>query len=86
MLVKFALRGRRGRRWAFDLSSVPAESTRTAGKFFGFFLIVFALLWVGFPAAMLIRELGAGRGGPELLIILPFPVIGIGILLFSTLR
>lgn len=75
--------GGRGRRWALDLSSVPAESTRTASKFFGLFIIVFALFWGGFPVAGLIHELEAGRIRPDLLLFLLFPVIGVGILLYG---
>lgn len=75
--------GRRGRSWALDLSSVPAESTQSGSRFFAFFVIVFALLWGGFPVVGLIHELEAGRVRPDLLLFLIFPAIGIGILLFG---
>lgn len=83
MAVNINLRGGRGRRWRIDLSSPPVESHQTGSKVGAIFMIVFALIWGGFPIVGLISTLQSGDSGPETIIFLIFPVIGVGILLFG---
>lgn len=73
----------RGRRWRIDLSSPPVEAHQTGSKVGALFLILFSLIWGGFPTVGLFSILGSGDAGPELFIFLIFPIIGIGILLFG---
>ncbi|MBE9556295.1 MAG: hypothetical protein IMF08_05510 [Proteobacteria bacterium] len=73
----------RGRRWWIDLSSPPVEAHQTDSKAGGVFLILFALAWGGFSTVGLVSKLQSDDVGPELLIFLIFPIIGIGMLLFG---
>lgn len=73
----------RGRRWRIDLSSPPVEAHQTGSKVGALFMILFSLIWGGFPTVGLFSMLGSGDAGPELFIFLIFPIIGVGILLFG---
>ena len=75
--------GGHGKRWELDLSAVPVERVQSGGRAFGVFLIVFALIWGGAPVFGLVSELQAGRYGPEILLFLIFPVVGVAVLLFG---
>ena len=75
--------GRRGRRWRLDLSSPPVEAHQAGSKIGAVFLILFALIWGGFPTVGLFSILQSGDLGPEAVIFLIFPVVGVGILLFG---
>jgi len=85
MAISINLGGGRGRgkRWRIDLSSPPVEAHQTGSKAGAVFLILFALVWGGFPVVGLFSVLQSGDVGPELFIFLIFPVIGVGILLFG---
>jgi hypothetical protein len=73
----------RGRRWRIDLSSPPVEAHQTGSKVGALFMILFSLIWGGFPTVGLFSMLGSGGAGPELFIFLTFPIIGGGILRFG---
>ena len=75
--------GGRGRHWQIDLSSPPVEALQSGSKFGAIFLILFALVWGGFPTIGLFSMLQSGDLGGEAFLFLLFPVIGIGILAFG---
>jgi len=83
MALSINLGGGRGRRWRIDLSSPPVEAHQTGSKVGALFLILFALIWGGFPTVGLVSKLQSGDFGFELLIFMIFPIIGVGILLFG---
>jgi hypothetical protein len=86
MVISINLGGGRARRWRIDLSSPPVEAHQTGGKAGALFLILFALVWGGFPTVGLFSMTRAGDFGPELFIFLIFPIIGVGIMLFGIHR
>lgn len=75
--------GGRGRHWQIDLSSPPVEAHQTGSRFGALFLILFALVWGGFPTVGLFSMLQSGDMGAEAFLFLLFPVIGLGMLAFG---
>lgn len=64
-----------------DLSAFPATAERKGSIFGGLFITVFALLWGGMPLYGLLTA--DGLEGSEQIIMMIFPAIGFGILLFG---
>lgn len=78
--MSFAIRSNN---WEIDLDRLPVTVERNAGVFFGLFIFLFGCVWGGFPVFGLIRNgFDLGRG-PEQLLFLIFPLIGVGIALFG---
>lgn len=75
--------GGRGRRWQIDLSALPVEAHQTGSRFGAMFLILFALIWGGFPAVGLVSVVQSGDFGPEAFLFLLFPAIGLAILAYG---
>jgi hypothetical protein len=73
----------RSRRWRIDLSSPPVEAHQTGSRFGALFLILFALVWGGFPTVGLFSLIRSGDMGAEAFLFLLFPAIGLGILAFG---
>ncbi len=74
------------RRWKLDVSAPPVEATQTGSRFGALFLIVFALVWGGFPSVGLLSLLRQGQTGPEALLFLLFPLIAAGLILYGVQR
>lgn len=75
--------GGRRKRWQLELSALPVEASQTGSRLGGVLLILFAVVWGGFPTVGLLSMLRSGELGGEAVIFLVFPLVGIGILLFG---
>lgn len=70
------------RRVEFPLDQSPAMLTRRGSRFMGGFIMVFALVWGGFPfLAVLSGQLDMAE--PENLLVFLFPTLGTGLFLFG---
>lgn len=84
MGISINLQGRgRGRRWRIDLSSPPVVAHKAGSRLGATFLILFALFWGGAPAVGLYSTVRSGDIGPEIAILLIFPIFGVAIFLFG---
>lgn len=70
-------------RWKLDLASLPTAATQVGNRFFAIFIIVFALIWGGFPVFGLVSVLQEGRAGPETVLFFAFPLAGAGLVLYG---
>lgn len=69
--------------WEIDLGRLPVSVERNAGVVFGLLIFLFGCVWGGFPVFGLIQNgFDLGRG-PEQLLFLIFPIVGIGIALYG---
>ena len=75
--------GGRGRNWRIDVAAPPVEAHQTGSRGGALFMILFALVWGGIPVAGLVSMIGSGEAGPELLLFLLFPAIGLVMLAFG---
>lgn len=82
MKLDLALRGPVGTE-EIDVSRLPATVERTGSKFFGIFMVVFALVWGGFPLGGFMATWPQALDDPAMALMLLFPLIGVGLLLFG---
>lgn len=73
-------------RWRLDLESLPVVATQSGSRFLAIAIIVFAMVWGGFPVFGLVSVLQAGRAGPETALFLVFPLAGVGLVLYGIHR
>jgi len=67
-----------------EIKSIPARFERVGSKKAAFFLIVFSMIFAGFPLAALAWALGTGQYDPRMLYVaIPFPVIGAAVMLYG---
>ncbi|MCU0845778.1 MAG: cbb3-type cytochrome oxidase assembly protein [Spirochaetes bacterium] len=67
-----------------DIKSIPATIERRESKKAAAFLIVFSIIFTGFPLVALAWALRTGQYDPRMLYVaIPFPVIGIVVLLYG---
>ncbi len=66
-----------------DLSSLPVEHVEKRHRGVGVFLVIFSLLWGGFPTLFLIASILNGSFEPAMLFVLVFSIVGTGLFLFG---
>ena len=76
-----AFSGLSRKEYEVDLSHLPTSHTKTHSKLLGVLLIIFSLFWGGIPSAALIYALVTGQFERDMLFLVGFGVIGVGICL-----
>lgn len=74
---------RRGGLWEIDLDHLPVTAERRGSRFFGAFMVVFALVWGGFPTVALVSTWPQPLQDPGSMVMFIFPLVGIGLLLWG---
>jgi hypothetical protein len=71
------------RRWRIDVSAPPVEARQTGSTVGGSFIVLFSLIWGGFPTVGLVSLLRSGDIGAEGILFLVFPIVGLGLLAYG---
>ncbi len=76
--------GRSAQRFELDIGHLPVTARRTNSRVLGVFIVIFALVWGGFPTVGIFAILGDGQTfEPAMLMFFLFPAIGVGMLLYG---
>lgn len=75
---------KRSQRFELDISHLPVVAQRKKSRLLGVFIVIFALVWGGFPVAGIAAILSGDQAfEPAMIVFLLFPLLGLGIFAFG---